>query len=168
MSTVRMSAVRMNTLDVSTAGMSTAGMRSVDISPAVDITPLVHTSTAPGRAAPTATTRFRLTRRGRIVLTTIVATPMVIAAVMLALGGGIAAATTPGAASGATPGAVLQTELVSYRYVSVAPVQTLWDLAEQIAPTADPRDVIVDIVELNQLQGEFLQPGQRLALPAGY
>jgi len=152
-----MSTVRMSTLDMSTAGMST-----------VDISPTVRTSTAPGRAAPTATTRFRLTRRGRIVLTTVVATPVVMAAVMLALSGGIAAATTSGVSSGTAPGSVLQTELVSFRYVTVAPGQTLWNLAEQIAPAADPRDVIVDIVDLNHLQGTYLQPGQRLALPAGY
>ncbi|TFD79814.1 LysM peptidoglycan-binding domain-containing protein [Cryobacterium psychrophilum] len=121
-------------------------------------------TTAPGNAATAANTRFRLTRRGRIVLTTIAATPLVVAAIMLALNGGIAEATTPGAASSA----VLHAELVSFRYVTVAPGQTLWNLAESIAPSADPRDVIVDIIDLNQLQGDSVQPGQRLTLPAGY
>ena len=49
--------------------------------------------------------------------------------------------------------------------MTVEPGQSLWQLAETIAPTADPRDVIADIVNLNQLQSESLQPGQRLALP---
>jgi len=44
----------------------------------------------------------------------------------------------------------------------------LWQLAEHIAPSADPREVIADIVNLNQLPSESVQPGQRLALPAEY
>ena len=42
------------------------------------------------------------------------------------------------------------------------------ELAATVAPTVDPRDVVADIVELNQLDGADVQPGQRLAIPAQY
>ena len=114
-------------------------------------------------------TRLRLTRRGRVVITSLVAVPLVAAAIMMALNGGGAFASGAGdvAGAGATTG-TLQTELVSFRYVTLGAGESLWDVAQRIAPTEDPRDVIIDIIDLNQLQGDPVQPGQRLALPAGY
>ncbi|KFF60455.1 hypothetical protein JF66_04495 [Cryobacterium sp. MLB-32] len=112
-----------------------------------------------------ATPRIRLTRRGRVVLMALVASPLVAAAIVLALNGGGAFAAGP--ANGAGDGA-LRTELVSFTYVTVSSGESLWDVAQSIAPTADPRDVIVDIISLNQLSTDSVQPGQRLALPAGY
>ncbi len=41
-------------------------------------------------------------------------------------------------------------------------------LAEDLAPSADPRDVMADLVNLNQLVTEEVQPGQRLAIPEKY
>ncbi|MGO4692246.1 LysM peptidoglycan-binding domain-containing protein [Glaciibacter sp. 2TAF33] len=104
------------------------------------------------------TTRLHLTRRGRVVFTTLAAVPLVAAALAFALNGGIAAATSE----------LGQSSAVQFDYVTVQSGQSLWELAESIAPTADPRDVIADIVRLNQLQSEDVQPGQSLALPAGY
>lgn len=116
------------------------------------------------------TTRLRLTRRGRVVSMTLAAAPLVAVAIVLALNGGGALAS--GAGTSARPDtqatAALQTELVSFTYVTVVAGESLWDIAERIAPTKDPRDVIVEIVSLNQLHGDSVQPGQRLALPAGY
>jgi LysM repeat protein len=106
--------------------------------------------------APAPITRLRLTARGRAVFTTLAAVPLVIGALAIALNGGSALASAPGAGS------------ASFAYVTVASGQSLWELAETIAPTADPRDVIADIVNLNQLQSEDVQPGQRLALPATF
>jgi LysM repeat protein len=52
-----------------------------------------------------------------------------------------------------------------FAYVTVSAGQTLWDLAEQIAPNTDPQDWMQDVVNLNGLTSTDLKPGQRLALP---
>jgi hypothetical protein len=98
--------------------------------------------------------RLRLTRRGRRVIVGLVALPIVIAGFAMALNGGGAVATDSGSST-------------TFSYVTVEAGQSLWQLAQTLAPTADPRDVIAEIVSLNQIKGE-IQPGQRLAIPAGY
>jgi hypothetical protein len=105
-----------------------------------------------GAALPS--TRLRLTRRGRRVIVGLIAIPLVIAAFTVAINGGGATATAEASSQ-------------SFNYVTVEAGQSLWQLAQALAPTADPRDVIAEIVSLNQIQGE-IQPGQRLAIPAGY
>lgn len=99
-------------------------------------------------------TRLRLTRRGRIVFTTLAALPVVIGALGLAVNGGVASASDRG------PGQ-------SFDYVTIAAGQSLWQVAEDVDPSADPRDLIAQIVELNRLGSDAVQPGQRIALPAG-
>ena len=49
--------------------------------------------------------------------------------------------------------------------VVVGAGDTLWGIAESIAPSADPREVIHEIMRLNGLRDAVVQPGQRLALP---
>jgi len=102
--------------------------------------------------------RLRLTRRGRAVFTTLAAAPLVALAVFLGLGGGDAVA---GVGTDASASA-------SFTYVSVAPGQSLWQLAEQVAPQADPREVVADILALNGLRSADVQPGQKLAIPLQY
>ncbi|NEM89887.1 LysM peptidoglycan-binding domain-containing protein [Galbitalea soli] len=104
---------------------------------------------------PAARSRLRLTRRGRVVLTLLVATPFVVWALVSGINAGGAIATS----SAAT--APLQT-------VTVSPGETLWHLASVIAPTADPRDFVDDVIDLNQLDSATLQPGQSLEIPAAY
>jgi hypothetical protein len=111
-------------------------------------------STITGSTGVAPRTRLRLTRRGRRVIALLVALPVVMAAFAFALNGGGAVASA-------------ETSSTSFSYVTVEAGQSLWSLAQTLAPTADPRDVIAEIVSLNQIQGE-IQPGQRLALPAGY
>jgi hypothetical protein len=111
-------------------------------------------STTTGSTGVAPRTRLRLTRRGRRVIALLVALPVVMAAFAFALNGGGAVASA-------------ETSSTSFSYVTVEAGQSLWSLAQTLAPTADPRDVIAEIVSLNQIQGE-IQPGQRLALPAGY
>ena len=106
-------------------------------------------------ALPVVRARLHLTRRGRAVFTTLAALPIVVGAFVFAINGGIAAA------GGEQAGQ-------SFSYVTVESGQSLWQLAETLAPTADPRDVIADIVSLNQLTGTDIEPGQRLAIPAQY
>ena len=107
-----------------------------------------------GFSTPTAP-RLRLTQRGRGVLTFLAATPLVIAAFLFALNGGGATASLEGSS---TP----------FEYVTVEPGQSLWQLAESLAPQADPREVIADIAELNQLAGSDVYAGQQLAILAEY
>jgi LysM repeat protein len=75
----------------------------------------------------------------------------------------IAARATAQAADGGQPGAVYQ-NLTS---VVVHPGQTLWSIASQAEPTADPRIVMQQIIDLNALRGTSVEPGQRLWVPHG-
>lgn len=99
--------------------------------------------------------RLRLTRRGRAVLTMLVALPIVIGAMVFALNGGGAAATGEQAH-------------VTFHYVTVQSGDSLWSVASRIAPNADPRDVIADLVNLNGLSSAVVTPGQQLAIPTQY
>ncbi|MDQ1606561.1 MAG: hypothetical protein QOJ18_928 [Microbacteriaceae bacterium] len=98
---------------------------------------------------------LRLTKRGRRVLTVLAAVPVVIGALFFTLNGGMATATD---VAGST----------KFHYVTISAGESLWQLAGQIAPSADPRDVISDVVHLNQLASTDLQAGQRLAIPTQY
>jgi hypothetical protein len=99
--------------------------------------------------------RLRLTKRGRVVLTTLVALPLIVAALAFGLNGGMATATSTSSST-------------TFHYVTVEAGQSLWQLALEIAPTADPREVISDVVQLNQLSSPEVQVGQRLAIPVRY
>ena len=100
---------------------------------------------------------LRLTARGRAVLTTLAAIPVVIAAALFALNGGGAVATQDVALPG-----------VAYEYVTVEAGESLWAVATELAPSADPRDVVRDILTFNGMSSSQIQPGQRLAIPTQY
>lgn len=99
--------------------------------------------------------RLRMTQRGRSVLMAIVATPLVIVAMMIALNGGQATASLEGSD-------------VPFQYVTVTAGESMWQLAGELAPTADPREVIDQIVQLNRLTSPDVFAGQQLAIPAQY
>ncbi|TFD51898.1 hypothetical protein E3T55_07210 [Cryobacterium frigoriphilum] len=101
---------------------------------------------------------LRLTRRGRVVFTGLAAIPIGAVALVLALNGGLASAAGPTNGSGG----------VTFEYVTIQAGESLWQVAESIAPTADPRDVIAEIISLNRLGIDAVEPGQRLALPLSY
>lgn len=105
--------------------------------------------------APPARPRLRITRRGRAVLTALVALPLAVAAVL----GGIGAVNATATATSTTD---------SFHYVTVQSGESLWQLAQQVAPRSDPRDVVADIARLNGLPSGVIQPGQRIAIPAQY
>jgi LysM repeat protein len=92
----------------------------------------------------------RLTRRGRVAIVLLV---LAVATVAMAFG----RATVQAGSS--TQGAVVD-------YVTVAPGDTLWQIAQSATPGADPRATVDRIIELNGLSGASLQAGQRLAVPA--
>jgi hypothetical protein len=43
---------------------------------------------------------------------------------------------------------------------------SLWLIARRTAPDADPREVVTDIRELNQMTSNLIHPGQSLLVPA--
>ena len=99
--------------------------------------------------------RLRITARGRSVAATLIATPFVLAVMLFSINGGAATAS-------------LDDATTSFEYVTVDAGESLWQLAESIAPTADPRDVIAQIIQLNQLGSAEVYAGQELALPPQY
>ncbi|MFE5410416.1 LysM peptidoglycan-binding domain-containing protein [Microbacterium sp. NPDC056569] len=109
------------------------------------------------RAVAGRSTRLRLTVRGRRVLAALAALPAVIALTVAVMGGGAALASRD---AGAPVG--------SFRTVTVAAGESLWAIAEEVAPAHDPRDVVDAIVRLNALDTVLVQAGQRLAIPAAY
>lgn len=99
---------------------------------------------------------LRLTRRGRVVL---IGIPLVLlAALLLSLAGFLNA---PAKAADSTADLSL-TPTVS---VTVQTGESLWAIAGAVAPARDPRDVIADIVQLNNLSGGSVVPGQQLFVP---
>ncbi|GAA5025403.1 LysM peptidoglycan-binding domain-containing protein [Microbacterium fluvii] len=105
----------------------------------------------------TTTTRLRLTARGRRVLLGLAALPAAVVLAAAVIGGGSALASH---SAGAPADA--------FSSITVAAGDSLWSIAERVAPDADPRDVIDDIVRLNALHGAGLTAGQSLAIPAEY
>jgi LysM repeat protein len=49
--------------------------------------------------------------------------------------------------------------------VTVQPGQSLWAIAGTVAPDRDARDVVADIVQLNNLGAGSVIPGQQLFVP---
>jgi hypothetical protein len=103
-----------------------------------------------GRARASQDGRVRLTRRGRLV---------VVLAVLALLVVGFSA--TGHVASQAASSAGVQ----HARTVTVAPGESLWALAERIAPHADPRLVVDRIIQINHLAGARILAGQQLVVP---
>ncbi len=110
-------------------------------------------------AAPTLApaTRLRLTTRGRRVVALLASLPAVAAlSIAIVSGGGAIASAEHGAPAG------------EFTTVTVLPGDTLWSIAEEVAPAADPRDVIDAIMRLNALGSAQLEAGETLAIPAEY
>ena len=99
--------------------------------------------------------RIRLTRRGRVVFTSLAAAPLI----AVAAWAGISA--LPAVANSSSSSVVID-------YATVESGQSLWQLASSIAPESDPRDVVADLMRLNQLDSSTVSPGQRLAIPQQY
>ncbi|MDR6904348.1 hypothetical protein J2X63_000034 [Agromyces sp. 3263] len=121
---------------------------------AVIATNRLGTSVRPQPIEAPAATRLRLTRRGRAVFTGLASLPLVVWALVAVLGSGGAAADS-GAARAAT----------SFEYVTIGQGDSLWALAESLAPQGDPRELVDEIMRLNGLDDAVVEPGQRLALP---
>ena len=99
--------------------------------------------------------RLRLTTRGRRVFGTLAVIPVIALAILVG-------PNVLGAQATSTSGST------DFTYVSVAPGQSLWQLAAEVAPQADTREVVADILRLNGLNSGDVQPGQELAIPSQY
>lgn len=104
---------------------------------------------APGPVLPARPTT-RLTGRGRL---TVVAVLVLLLLAAFSLG-------RTGAEGATTAPAVAQVE-----QTTVLPGDTLWAVAQRVAPGEDPRPVIDQLRELNELASPELQAGQQLLLP---
>jgi len=93
---------------------------------------------------------LQITTRGRVVLGALIAIPVLTISMFLA---------SSAASAGSEP-----TD-DPFEYVAVLSGDTLWSLAEMIAPEQDPRDVVAEIMSLNGLTSASLTPGQELAIP---
>ena len=98
----------------------------------------------------TSTSSIRLTRRGRALLLVLLVALLLAA---FSLGQEATQAAGPGPA-----GPVLE-------QTTVQPGESLWSVAQRIAPDNDPREVIAQIRRLNDLDSVNLQVGQQLLLP---
>jgi LysM domain len=105
----------------------------------------------PDRAKTLTDGHIRLTRRGRLVL--------LVAAVLCMLLGFSLGDTLSFTAGSISPSPASHS-------VVVQPGQTLWGIATQVAPHADPRATIQRIIVLNHLPSTGLQVGETLAVPS--
>jgi hypothetical protein len=106
----------------------------------------------PRTAPPRRSTRLRLTRRGRAVVTLAITLPLLIAAL---------ASSRHTADAGTTAVAQLQ----ATGRVVVQPGESLWRLAQELAPQTDPRATVVRIRDLNHLTSDRVEAGQALVVP---
>ena len=112
------------------------------------------TSPRPTSAHPSgASARMRLTPRGRLAV--ILASVAFLALAILASGRFTAEASAAFGSTGPATGIVV-----------VQPGETLWQIAQTVAPQADPRETVGTIRELNGLGHEAVRPGQSLVVPA--
>jgi hypothetical protein len=99
----------------------------------------------------------RLTRRGRLVVASLLVTGLTVCALLLSmLASGGAQATNHG-----QPGAGYQ----GMRQVVVRPGQTLWSIASAAEPSADTRVVVQEIMTANALTSVDISAGQLLWVP---
>lgn len=105
----------------------------------------------------TSRTRLRLTRRGRRLAVGIAAFPASVALAAAVIGGTAALASRD---AGLPAG--------SFTTVTVEYGDSLWSIAQEVAPQSDPRDVVDAIVRLNALDSVTVPAGQRLSIPAEY
>ena len=94
----------------------------------------------------------RLTRRGRAVLVL-----FLVGLLLTAFALGSQATQASDVAGQATAPQLEQT--------TVQPGESLWSVAQRIAPDNDPREVIAQIQRLNGLRSSQIQVGQQLLLP---
>ena len=114
-------------------------------------------SGAAGRGQQVKQAPLRLTRRGRFVF---IGIPLILLAALLLSFSGFLNAPAKAAESAA------ELSLTPTVTVTVQPGESLWAIAEAMAPERDPRDVVTDIIQLNNLEAARVVPGQALFIPS--
>ncbi len=113
-------------------------------------------------ATPLSAARITLTRRGRLVLLGIPA--MITAAVMVFAALAIVLGSVASPAQASVEHAVV--DMAEYAAtVTVLQGDSLWSIAAASNPNRDVRDVVSEIVALNDLGSGVVQAGQRLFVP---
>src|SRR5450631_1479354 len=102
---------------------------------------------------------IRLTRRGRLVLGSLIVlmAAAIVSVLSLGLASGALASNHHGSAGAGYRG---------MRQVVVQPGQTLWSIAAAAEPAADPRLVIAEMTQANSLGGATVYAGEQLWVPA--
>jgi hypothetical protein len=95
---------------------------------------------------------LRLTTRGRVVIVAILVAPLLLMLSLL-FRSQVDASSDPAAPR-------------PYPVIVVQPGDTLWTIADRVAPDRDPRAVIHQIREINSLPSASIRAGQRLAVPS--
>lgn len=153
-------------LDVSPVACYKSYRRSIEhpfesLSQKGTIMALAATFPAAGTAAPSTARRqlpstrragVRLTPRGRAVLL-LASTAFLLLAVLVS--GRFSADAGTSSATPATGVMVVQAG------------ESLWSIAQQIAPAADPREIVILLRELNGLETSTVVAGQSIVVPAG-
>ncbi|MBO0908366.1 LysM peptidoglycan-binding domain-containing protein [Arthrobacter sunyaminii] len=122
---------------------------------ASNTSPSQHLDSRPSNPSlPVKTNSLHLTRRGRLVF---IGLPLMLAAAAALIVLGFF--TAPAMASSGGP------DVTRTVQVSVAAGESLWGLAQEFAPERDPRDVMEDIMELNNLTESRLIVGAQLYIP---
>ncbi len=107
------------------------------------------------RQASAAKGHLRLTRRGRLVF---IGLPLMLVSVLvLLLLGGFTAPVKASTGADSNGSQAVKTTVMAG--------QTLWSIASASDPSRDTRDVISDILFLNNLTTSVVQPGQQLFVP---
>lgn len=94
----------------------------------------------------------RLTRRGRVVLILLPLAALLIAALLVI----------------APPIAQATDGPVALHTVTVHDGDTMWAIAQHLAPRSDPRDVVLELERVNHLADAAIMPGQRLRVPSTF
>lgn len=105
----------------------------------------------PGRS------EVRLTRRGRLIRT-VTASALLLGMVAV---GAERLTGEPARAVAGPAGPVITASVV------VEHGDSLWVIAQRVAPASDPREVVHRMRELNGLRSNLIQPGQVLLVPSG-
>lgn len=95
---------------------------------------------------------WRLTRRGRVLLLGVLT--VLLTAALVGWGAARSGLASTGSADG------------DRATVIVVEGDTVWSIAAHVAPHADRRTVVRQIIAANHLHGPHIEPGQRLVVPA--
>ena len=104
--------------------------------------------------APVAVSPIKLTRRGRMLVSTVSFGAMLAISLVSLFGIATASAKASNEASNSTT-----------THIVIAPGETLWTIAARVNPEIDPRAVIDQIMDLNVIEGSNVYAGQVLIVP---